>query len=290
MSDDTKLSDLLDEIGSRLPADKIPNIIPVVNRAIMILAKRLYVLESDLVTDELAMSIFASVAYTASTIAFVSGGDAGPDTITDSSNQFVVEGFVAGMPIYTNCVGNTGTVKIESVTDGTITLRSTDKVTATVAGSSYTITSRDNYGYLPANFLGFLSKPYIQGTTQMLTGPPNKETEIEYSTGSAGLPCYQKLRGDRLKVIPGTSANIVIEGDYWVKPTKLTTLDDYVPFSGLFDDVIQDYIVAVLMAGPSGTVELKSILLDAVDLIVKKREKKAPTQMAPGINWEDMRE
>lgn len=290
MSDDTKLSDLLDEIGSRLPADKIPNIIPAVNRAIMILAKRLYILESDLVTDELAMSIFASVAYTAATIAFVSGGDAGPDTITDSASQFVAEGFVAGMPIYTNCSGNTETVKAESVADGTITLRNTDKVTAAAAGTAYTITSRDNYGYLPDNFMGFLSKPYIHGTTQILTGPPNKETEIDYSMTSAGLPRYQKLRGDRLKVIPGTSTDIVIDGDYWVKPTKLTTMDDHIPFSGMFDDVIQDYIIAILAAGPSGAAGLKGILVDAVDLIVSKREKKAPVQMAPGISWEDLRE
>jgi len=285
----TKLSDLIDEMGGRLPAEKIPNLIPVVNRAISILSKHLYTQESDIIKGELAMSIFATVDYTASTISFVSGGDAGADTIIDTTGQFVIEGFVAGMPIYSNCPGNTQTVKIASVTASTITLRSTDKVTSTAAGTSYTLTSRDNYGYLPDDFMGFLSKPNIVGTNFQLPGMPNKETEMVLDQQSAGTPRYSALFGDRLKIWPGTSADIVIGGDYWIRPTKLTCLDDYLPFMGLFDDVIQDYLLAVLVGGPMATVELSAILTSAVDLVCVKREKKAPVRMT-GIDWEGMYE
>lgn len=286
----TKLSDLIDEMGSRLPSDKIPHLIPVVNRAVMILSKHLYVLESDIIKDELNMSIFATQTYTASTISFVSGGDAGADTIVDSAGQFVIEGFVAGMPIYTDASGNTGTVRIVSVTATTITLRSTDKVTAATEGASVTITSRDNYGYLPDNFWGFISEPNIQGRYETLPDIPNKTTQLAYAIYSAGTPKYASLYGDRLRVYPGTSIDIVIEGQYWVRPTKLNTLDDYLPFFGLFDDVIQDYVIAILTAGPTGTGEIAGILTSAVDLIVSKREKKAPIRMPQGFDYGGMHE
>jgi hypothetical protein len=286
----TKLSDLIDEIGTRLPADRIPHLIPVVNRAVMILSKHLYVRESDIIKGELSMSIFAEQTYTASTISFVSGGDAGADTIVDSAGQFVIEGFVAGMPITTDASGNAGPFKIVSVTSTTITLRSTDKVTAATEGTSVTITSQDNYGYLPDDFWGFISEPNIQGKYETLRDVPNKTTQLAYAIYSAGTPIYATLYGDRLRVYPGTSIDIVIEGQYWVRPTKLTTLDDYIPFYGLFDDVIQDYIIAILAAGTAGTTEVAGILTTAVDLIVAKREKKAPEKMPQGYDYGGMHE
>lgn len=286
----TKLADLIDEIGPRIPDGKIPNLIPVVNRAISILAKHLYILESDIIKGEMAMDLFAEVTYTASTISFVSGGDAGADTIIDTAGQFVIEGFKAGMPIYSNCVGNTGVVKIDSVTAGTITLRSTDKVTTAASGSSVTLTSVDNYGYLPDDFGGFISKPNIHDTALTLPGLPNQSTELSLIMSSPGTPQYSKLMGDRLKVYPGTDTDIVIEGDYWRKPAKLISMDDYIPFYGLFDDAIMDYIMAVLQSGPAGTVELAPMLTSAVDLIDAKREKRAPKRIDGRIDWEGMHE
>lgn len=286
----TKIADLIDEIGARLPGTKIMNLIPVVNRAISILAKRLYILESDIVKGEMEVDVFASVSYTAATIAFVSGGDAAADTITDSANQFVIEGFEAGMPIYSDCAGNTGTVKIDGVAPGTITLKRSDKVTVAAAGSSVTLTSLDNYGYLPDDFGGFINKPNIQGTTITIPEVPNLDTKLGLKMASAGTMQYHELMGDRIKVYPGTATDAVLEADYWKRPTKLTSMDDYIPFLGLFDDAIQDSIVAILTAGPTGTVDLEGMLFRAVDLLVGKREKKAPRRMNNRIDYEGMHE
>ena len=79
---------------------------------------------------------------TATTIAFV---DSNPDTITDSGNGFITAGFIAGMHVIpSGTVSNNTVYTIATVTAGTITLKSTDTVTAESAGSSFTLT-----GYRP---------------------------------------------------------------------------------------------------------------------------------------------
>jgi hypothetical protein len=289
--DSIKVSELLEEMGGLLPEDKIPNIIPVVNRAIMILSKRLYLHESDLVKDDLAVPIAASIDYTASTIAFVSGGDAGPDTITDSAAQFLVEGFAVDMPIYSDISGNTSDVRIAAVTAGTITLREGDKVTEAAAGSPVTLTSRANYGYMPDDFFGFVSHdPNISGERYVLPRIPNREEELRWSVTSASTPRYHKLMNKKIYVFPETSADVVIAGEYYKKATRLTSMDDYLPFSGLFDDVLQDYILAILGGGPVKAQELNGMLLTAVDLVVSKRERKTIDKLPGGTDYEDLHE
>jgi hypothetical protein len=127
----------------------IDDLVHVVDQAVRTIAKRLYVLESDLITGQMEVKVFAEVSYKAGTIAFV---DSGPDTITDTAAQFVAEGFVADMPITTDASGNTGPFKIATAVAGTLTLASTDTVTAALAGSDVTITSDASFGYLPTDF------------------------------------------------------------------------------------------------------------------------------------------
>ena len=129
----------------------IDDLVHVVDQAVRTIAKRLYVLESDLITGQMEVKVFAAVDYTADTIAFV---DSGPDTITDSASQFVAEGFVADMPITTDSSGNAGPFRINTAAVGPLTLVSTDAVTAALAGSDVTITSDDSFGYLPSDFWG----------------------------------------------------------------------------------------------------------------------------------------
>ena len=204
----TTIADLLDEMGGRLPQSKIDNLIPVINRAVKILSKHLYMLDSDLIKGELEIPIAPAQAYSAATISFVSGGEGAADTIVDSAAQFVIEGFTIGMAIYSDCPGNTNTVKIDSVTAGTITLRITDKVTVTPEGTAYTITSRSNFGYLPADFQGMVSEPNISGYRYTLPPVPNRERELMLGALTSGAPQYHKLMGDKIVLYPGTSTAI----------------------------------------------------------------------------------
>jgi hypothetical protein len=127
----------------------IDDLVHVVDQAVRTIAKRLYVLESDLITGQMEVKVFAEVEYTSDTIAFA---DTGPDTITDSDSAFVTEGFVADMPITTDASGNAGPFKIATAVAGTLTLSATDAVTAALAGSDVTITSDASFGYYPPTF------------------------------------------------------------------------------------------------------------------------------------------
>lgn len=85
-----------------------------------------------------------TVVITGTTIAFVDGGGSA-DTITDSGSGFVTAGFAASMPIIVSGAGESGNNgifhNITTVAAGTITLVSTDELTAELAGESVTIRS-----------------------------------------------------------------------------------------------------------------------------------------------------
>jgi len=78
----------------------------------------------------------------ATTIAFVDGG-ASADTITDSDSAFVTSGFAAGMLIHVSGSLNNDESyhSLATVAAGTITLVSTDELTAESAGEEVTIKS-----------------------------------------------------------------------------------------------------------------------------------------------------
>lgn len=81
--------------------------------------------------------VFRSVRYTASTIAFT---NANPDTITDSANGFA--DFAAGTFILVSgSASNNAIYRVTTVAAGTLTLDSTEQLTAELAGASVTITA-----------------------------------------------------------------------------------------------------------------------------------------------------
>lgn len=81
---------------------------------------------------------------TGTTIAFV---DSNPDTITDSGSGFVTAGFEAGIITVSGSVNNNGdfTVDREGISTGTLTLISSDSLTAEAAGATVTIKQFEKY-------------------------------------------------------------------------------------------------------------------------------------------------
>lgn len=280
----TLVADLIEEIQDGIPDDKLSSLFPALNRAVSIISNRLYILESDLIIGELSVSLFASIDYTAATLAFVNGGIEAVDTITDSASQFVAEGFAANMPIETDCAANPGPFRIAAVAAGTITMDAMESITTEGSGASYTITSIPDYGYLPNDFGGLVEKPYINGKTWELEPLPSQRSKLIYA--SAGEPKYYKLKGNRIFVTPAASSDATIEGDYYRKPVLLTKMNDYVPFYGAMDAAIQEYLRRVLISGASGNDDLlETFLHGEIDLVVPRRNKKAPVNMPGGIRW-----
>ena len=259
------------------------DLIHVADAAVRTIAKRLYAIGSDLITGQMEVDIFAEDAYTASMVF----ADSNPDTITDAASQFIVEGFSADQPITTTHASNPGPFRIATVAAGTLTLASTDSVVAATA-STFTITSDDAYGYLPSDFWGLKDKPYVDGKTYALRPLPSQDVTLQYP--SAGEPIYYRILGTKIYVIPNTSADYTIKGDYFQRPTALTVTTSTVPFNELFDDVIAEYIVRYFRGkeSKSGVAEtlLDKTLRAEVDLIANKHDRKAAVTFTQAVNWE----
>lgn len=202
------------------------DLLHLVNEAIRIIGKRLYVRNSDLLKSEMSLSMYKERTYestgiafvnsnpdtitdsnsglitkteTADTIAFVNGS---PSTITDSGSGFVTAGFKVGMQIETDCVNNEGPFTLAGVAAGTLTLSTDEELVDTAAGTSYTITS-----------LGFSSGMFF--TTDSTTNPG----PYQISTAVAGT--LTLVASDSL-----TAANAA--------DVTLTSVDAYVPLPSDF--------------------------------------------------------
>jgi hypothetical protein len=288
----SQVSDILDELSDRVTDDKIPTIYTAINRAIRILSKRLYLLDSDLITGVLSIPVYEQASYTASTIAFVSGLDGEPDTITDSAAQFLIEGFLPGMGVYSDCDCNQDARYVSSVTVDTLTLRAGEKVYPQLAGAEYVLQSENDYGYLPDDFWGFIGKPYIVGQKTPLTPLPDQHTLLRYM-GTSGLtigtPLHYKLISDKIGLIPATAETIIVSGFYYKKPVRVTGMDDYLPFGELLDDVIVDYLLATFGEGAIGVVKAAAILENGVDLVCLKRGQAAPVRFPQGTDYDSLK-
>lgn len=274
---------LLDDLQFRV--DVNADLYHLINRSIRTIAKRLYYLRSDIIRSPMSLSVYASVAYTASTIAFVDGG-ASADTITDSASGFVTAGFEQTMYIGTATAGNIGPWKLTTVAVNTLTIP-TASVTAALAGSPVTITSEAGYLDLPSDFWGFVDKPYLNGLTYPLRPLPNVETALAFT--SAGTPIYYQIKGSKLYLTPPTGTDYTIKGDYFTKPTAITAKTDALPFSELFDEAIGEVLVQYYLPDSGSAVEnrvmIKKFLEQEVDQIALRFGRSSPSQMPAGIDW-----
>jgi len=263
----------------------LDDLIHIVNNAVRTIAKRLYWLESDLLREEMSVSVWAQVTHYGTLIVF---NNANPDTITSATGGFLTSGLAADMPITTDSTVNGGPFRIVTAADKTLTLASTDSVTAATA-ATVVITSDDGYGYLPSGFWGFIDQPYIDGKTYPLLPLPNLETKLSYT--SAGEPRYYQVKERKIYIIPAAGADYTIKADYFARPTELTATTDTLPFNEMFDDVMAEYVMRYFRGGIEGqaaTVDLNRMLVENVDLIAGKYGRKAAAGMPEGIPWDEI--
>jgi hypothetical protein len=278
---------LLDNLQFRV--DTTADLYHLINLAIRRIATRLYWHKSNIIVDEFSLNLYAPVEYAADTIALVNSN---PDTITDSAEQLVDEGFKSGMFIETDHASNTGAYEINTVAAGTITLVSADNLTAVTAGSEITITSLADRVSLPSDFWGLCGDgkedyPNIDGQTDVLLPLPSRKTALE--AGSASTPEYFIIKGTRMFFSPSTGSDIVIKGDYFKRPAALSALTDTVPFNELFDDAICEAVALLYEKGLSSQAEnetlLDKVLFNTVDMIVPGYGRRASTGAQGGIDW-----
>jgi hypothetical protein len=285
----TTVAELYDQLKHWIGEE--PDALYLVNTAIRYIAKRLYILGSEMVIGVMEVPVFEADTITGSDIAFVDGG-ATADTITQVAAGFVAAGFQAGMPIYTDSTVNPGPFRIASVAAGTITLHDDDSVTDEAAGTAITITSDDSYGFLPDDFWGLWDEPYFlpPNAFQLLEDfnlSPVPSTTVEISYISPATPHYYKIRGNLIYLTPHVNRDIVVKADYFQKPTTLTSISDELPWNDIYNDVI--YEICINLFKKSGVIikEVQALMNTAIDLVAMKRGRKAPHRAPRGILYED---
>lgn len=151
------------------------------------------------------------------------------------------------------------------------------------------VSEDDTYGDLPADFWGLVSKPYLSGKTWHLQPLPSLAVKLSYSGN--GIPQYYEIKNTKIYITPSSGTDYTIVGDYWVKATTLTATTDTLPFNELFDDVLSDYMKLYMKDPAGGVTNVPQNMLDKIDLVASKREKKAPFHInspgsGMGINWD----
>ena len=127
----------------------------------------------------------------ATTIAFV---DSDPDTITDSGSGFVTAGFQSYQQIVVNgSTSNNGIYTAETIAAGTLTLASTDSLTAEVAGDTVRVVPKLSYIYDPYEIRLIKSGESNQG--YLLNPYPGGHGNLPRENVYSGTPEYFWTRG-----------------------------------------------------------------------------------------------
>lgn len=103
---------------------------------------------------------------------------------------------------------------------------------------------------VPPSFFGIRTRPYIPGAGELDKLDP-ADRQAYY--GMTGPPQVYDLRGNTLYVYPTPQENTVIKLGYFRNPGKVDSLDDVVPFTGMFNQV---YIEALINYSAKGTAYL----------------------------------
>lgn len=167
-----------------------------------------------------ATRLFKTVVYNAATIAF---NDANPDTITDSANGF--GDFQDGMQVLVSgSTSNDGTYTVDTAAAGTLTLQSTDALTAEAASASITITA---ITYPVASNWG-RTIDLIDTTNDRLILEDNMrsfdESDPNQSTASTILSYALQGEAYRFHFIP--AGVYKVRERYWSVPATLTANTD----------------------------------------------------------------
>jgi len=152
------------------------------------------------------------------------------------------------------------------------------------------VTSDDACGFLPDDFWGLRGgekgRPYLDGRTVPLSPLPSQAAALRYP--GAGEPIWYEVKGTRIFLTPHAGADVTVRADYYKRPAAVSDAASEVPFNGLFDDLIAEY-VEIFFRGPSENNSLAAVLgrlvIDGVDLPASRYDRKGPVGFPRGIDW-----
>lgn len=134
---------------------------------------------------------------------------------------------------------------------------------------------------LPEEFLGLADRPYLASGKKLApldgTGLPGVDT---------GPPRRYRLMGTVLLVYPAPVDETVVGVPYYARPESPESLDDELPFWGMFDSVFVDSCVSVLKSGvmAAGERSFVAAIQSQVDMLISAQELNNEQLMANSIN------
>lgn len=133
------------------------------------------------------------------------------------------------------------------------------------------VTGGAPYGVLPPDFRGFFERPYLSGKTIPL------EPFVGTLAGPVGetslWPGFYDIRGLRVLLRPEPRVDCTILGTYYQAPAVIASLSGVIPFDGLFDALIKETVVRILVKGPASTVDpqFEAYLTVTIDRALPRR-------------------
>lgn len=134
---------------------------------------------------------------------------------------------------------------------------------------------------LPAGFLALSARPYLADGYRL--APLAGREQVRQAEGHPR--CYRVV-GRQLEVWPIPVEAIDIYVPHYARPQTIESMDDELPFHGLFDSVFIDGCVAVMSMGlvPQGNNQVAAMVQQGVDALLVSKELSAEQLLADSIN------
>lgn len=278
------VANLLSNVQPRIGSP--PSLYWAINHAIRTVAKRLFILESDIIKSSMVLEF---------------GVEEDSKLITSTYSDFWG---LAGRPYLNGEKDPLEPAKSNDHLAYKPEVHDSNQGSLSYSSNEFTDDGQDFSDYTEGNYIYKLvvtnddsteSWGYIGGTDGDTTAQvyqdrscdtagwngtdPSGKTPSSYEvqTQAIGKPRLFELKGNTLHIYPCDEDEWIVYGDYFAKPTELTSTTDTIPFKELFDDVIEEHVVKIFRSGFTGNDKksdfrlLQDFTWKAVDEIVSLR-------------------
>ncbi|CAB4211896.1 hypothetical protein UFOVP1419_46 [uncultured Caudovirales phage] len=107
------------------------------------------------------------------------------------------------------------------------------------------VAAGEDIGYLPDEFLSLSRRPQIVGGAFLNMLTSNDTSGLE----TAAVPAFYRVVGKLIQLFPPTAADVTIKMLARMRPDAPAAMYDDLPFTGDFDQIYIDGVIAILSGG-----------------------------------------
>lgn len=126
---------------------------------------------------------------------------------------------------------------------------------------------------LPSNLIGTVEAPFFlqNGITGGTNLDPLPADIRAYYAGRTGTPDYFEIVGNSLVLYPTPDQAYTVTFEASLYPDKPATVDEDVPFNGLFDYIFREVVILVMLQGGGAVLQADAFLTNTLDGIDRNR-------------------